>query len=250
MKLLSSSLFTVLIVAGIYEALRLSGLAPKSLLPSVQQISAELIADRNRLCAASLNTMYSVVLSLLLTVPLSLGMAFLMSLSRSVHDMLMPLLITLKSLPAVALLPLMVLLLRRPLPIQVALTISICFLPLTLAGYNGLKSARGGLRNFAIATCPHGARVFWLVTFPGAASELLLGLKLTLPLAFVGTLVAEMSNGTSGGIGNLILTANNYADYGRMFAGIIAVAVISTGSYLLLVFSIQKVFPASREVWL
>ncbi len=199
---------------------------------------------------AALNTLGSVLLSLAITLPLGFGVGLLMNLNRNFHDMLLPLLITLKSLPAVALIPFMVLFLRRPLEIQVALTVSICVLPVTLAAYSGLCMPSSALRHFAIVCARDRVRVFWLVTFPAAASELLLGFRITLPLAFVGTLVAEMSSGGSGGLGNTILTASNFSDLPKMFAAIIVVAVISTGSYISLVLLIQKLFPATREVWL
>ena len=243
-------LLSGLFLAAVYEFVRHLGIVPASVLPTIPQILIETIRNRERLSQAGLHTLGSVILSLLLTLPLGLGMAVAMALNRNVHDMMMPLLITIKSLPAVALVPFLVVAFREPLAVQTALTVSICFLPVTLAVYSGLQMSAGPLRHFALTATRRKARFFWLVTFPAAASEMLLGFKITLPLAFVGTLVAEMSSGGSDGLGNVILTTGNYSNLAGMFAAILVVAVVSTGAYLVLLLFIQRLFPASREAWL
>jgi NitT/TauT family transport system permease protein len=209
-----------------------------------------MIRERGLLFDASLETFGSVAAGLAVTLPLAILMGALMRWNRQVEEILMPLLITIKSLPAVALLPVLIVLLREPRDIRVVLTVSICFLPMTLAAYAGLRAAPQPLRHFALITASRPSQVFWQITFPAAASELLLGFRITLPLAFVGTLVAEMSAGQSGGLGNIIRTAATRATLDLPFAAIITVGILSTCSYIVLIMIIQRLYPASKEVWL
>jgi NitT/TauT family transport system permease protein len=250
MKLVVSPLLAVLALALVYEVVRHASSLPPSFLPSIPQILAEAAQNRHRLLEAAVHTISNVVLSLALTLPLGIGMGALMNWNRTIHDFLIPLLVTVKSLPAVALLPLLVVVFRKPMPVQIALTMSICFLPLTLAAYSGFRASAGPLRLFALAMTPERGRLFRLVTLPAAANELLLGLKIAMPLAFVGTLVAEMSSGGSDGLGNTILTAGNYSDMAALLSAIGVVALISTASYMAIVVVARRLFPANKGAWL
>lgn len=247
MRLLGVLISNIVGTVLVYEGVRMVGFP---VLPTSLTIYEELVRNSGRLFEASLYTLFSVFLSLVLTLPFGIALGYILSISRLLHDIMMPFLITLKSLPTVALLPLLIVLFKRPYATQIILTASICFLPITIAVTTGLRSPSGALRHFALVSSSSASRIFMLVTVPAAASELLLGFKVSLPLAFVGTMVAEMSSAEAAyGLGNTILTANNYSNFAMMIAAIIAVAITSTGTYLLLLVSIKKLLPANGDTW-
>jgi ABC-type nitrate/sulfonate/bicarbonate transport system permease component len=69
--------------------------------------------------------------------------------------------------------------------------------------------------------------VTWEVVVPAALPRILTGLQISLPIAFIVCVIAEMAGGSSG-LGGAMLAASRFADSPGTFAGIVEIAALGT----------------------
>jgi NitT/TauT family transport system permease protein len=141
------------------------------------------------------------------------------------QSFIMPYAIALKSIPIVAIAPLLVLWFGNGLEGKIVLASLICFFPILVGLSDGMQSVPKDLHHLANVWSTSKVRTLYILEIPYAAPYLFSALKVAAPLAMVGAIVAEFS-GADKGLGHAILVAAYRADTTLLFAGIILVSML------------------------
>lgn len=168
---------------------------------------------------------------------LGLGLAVVMQRWRLAEDALAPWVVLSQTVPLIALAPLVV---GWGGKIQVgafawdrwmsvALIASyLAFFPVAVGALRGLQSPTAAQVDLFRSLAASGPRTLWRLRMPAAVPYLIPALRLGAATAVVGSIVAEVSTGTQGGIGRLIISYAQSAtgDPAKPWAAIAAAAVL------------------------
>jgi NitT/TauT family transport system permease protein len=167
-------------------------------------------------------------------------LAFGSALSRTVRDATRPLAMALQVTPVVAIAPLVVIWagIDHPERAITALAAVVAFFPIFSGTLRGLTSADPDLeRLFDLYRATALQRLLRL-RLPSALPFIVEGLKVAAGLSIVGAVVAEFVAGSGGaqGLAWRILEAGNRLETAKMFAALVALALMAAAVHLIFVF--------------
>ncbi|MND89367.1 putative aliphatic sulfonates transport permease protein SsuC [compost metagenome] len=146
----------------------------------------------------------------------------------------MPVALVTQTMPLVALTPLLVLLLGRGPSVILWITISITFFPAFVTLAQGLGMVSRGALDVVRA---YGASPFTqlrLVSIPASLPYLFAAMRLAVPRALLGVMIAEwLATGT--GLGNLLNQSRGYLDYGMIWTVAVVSVLISVLFYQIVI---------------
>ena len=158
-----------------------------------------------------------------LAIVVGLVIAFLLSASRTLHQMFYPLVVVANAIPKVAVAPLLVYSIGLGLTSKTVIVFLVSFFPIVVASHAGFVSTPAEFAELARALSASRLQTFAKVRFPGALPQIFVGLKVAAPLAAVGAVVGEFS----GALHGLALELFAYSGQGRAAEGFAAVVVLS-----------------------
>jgi ABC-type nitrate/sulfonate/bicarbonate transport system permease component len=143
-----------------------------------------------------------------------------------------------KAIPAIAILPLVILVAGSTLPMKVFLVCFAAFWPFLIQVIYGVRSMDPIVLDTAKALGIRGPRRFLAISIPSAAPYLVTGMRIASAQALILCVVAEIVGGAAG-IGRNILLAQNsgVVAYPTMYAYIIVAGMLGialTGAFFLL----------------
>jgi len=144
---------------------------------------------------------------------------------RLVERIVYPYIVSLQSLPKIALAPLFVMWFGYGLTSKVVTVALICFFPLVVNTITGLLSAQRDRLDMVRTMTATRWQLFWHVKLPSAAGHIFAGLQVAVVLSLIGALVAEFV-GADRGLGNLIQISQGNMDTPGVFAVLVILAVI------------------------
>lgn len=179
------------------------------------------------------------------------SMALLISALVSEFDVLeravYPVVVGFQSIPKVALAPILVVWFGFDLGSKVAMVALICFFPCFVNAVIGLKSYSPDLIDLYRAFGASRWQIFWRVKVPSAAGHIFAGLQISVILALLGTVVAELV-ASRRGLGHVIAAAGLDFDVALMFACVVILATMGVlASQLILFIHRRVVFWESRS---
>jgi NitT/TauT family transport system permease protein len=226
----------VVLVLGAWEAAVQAGVVDSLLIPAPTQILQSLWDDRSILASDLATTTYEVVLGLLAAIVIGAALAVAMHLWAPVRKALRPLVIGSQAVPIPVIAPAIILVLGFGLAPKILLVALVCFFPVTINLYDGLRDvdpdARKLLRTFD-ATRWQSLR---FLEAPSALPSAFTGAKIAAAVAVIGAVFGEWA-GSDSGLGHLLLTANGQLETARAFAATVllfAMAVALYGLFALL----------------
>lgn len=228
----------VLVVAGLagWEALVRGGVVDELLLPAPSQVAAALWEDRDLLAPDLAVTLQEVLIGLLAAVAVGAALGIGMHVSVAIRRALRPLVIGSQAVPVPVIAPLLILVLGFGLAPKVLLVALVCFFPVTINLYDGLRrvdpDARKLLRSFDATRW----QSFRLLEAPAALPAAFTGLKVAAAVSVIGAVFAEWA-GSDAGLGHALLTANGQLETPRAFAAtflLFGLAVVLYGAFALL----------------
>jgi len=158
----------------------------------------------------------------------SVGIAVGLLLGRNelLAKLLDPILISIYSLPKVALAPLFIMWFGIGIEMKIILTATIVFFLVFLNTYSGVRAVdREQLEILRLM----GAREHHLITkvvFPSAIQWVFTGLKLSVPYALIGAIVGEIM-ASNRGLGYLLQDAAGQLDTAGVFAALVAIIALA-----------------------
>jgi NitT/TauT family transport system permease protein len=162
-------------------------------------------------------------LAVLFGVIFAIGIVHSLWLERTLYTLL----VALNSLPKVALAPLFVIWFGTGSASKTAVAISIAIFPIVIDTVLGLRSIEPDVMNMARAMRASRAQILWKIRLPQGLPSLFAGMKVSISLALVGTIVGEFVAGNRG-LGSAILVAQGTFDTPQVFASIFLLAVLGT----------------------
>jgi ABC-type nitrate/sulfonate/bicarbonate transport system permease component len=102
------------------------------------------------------------------------------------------------------------------------------FFPILLNTVTGVRSVDPVLVDTGRTFGLNRAQIIWRIMLPAAAGYILTGMRISLAIALIVTVIAEMVAGNSG-IGFYILNAQRSYLVPEMYAGVIALALLGFG---------------------
>ncbi|HEU5017615.1 MAG TPA: ABC transporter permease [Pseudolabrys sp.] len=154
-----------------------------------------------------------------------LALAFVLAQSERAAVVLRPFILAIYGIPRIALAPLFVLWFGIALASKIMMAAMVTLLLVFFNTYEGIRSADLQLKSVALVLGASRWQLFWNVTLPNASPWMLAGLRIAIPQALVGAVVAEFIAST-GGLGYLIMDTTSTLDSAGTMAGIIVLMLV------------------------
>jgi NitT/TauT family transport system permease protein len=150
--------------------------------------------------------------------------------SRLAYDVAYPLLIGFATIPKVAVVPIFVLWFGAGGVPAVLTAMIMCIFPIVVNVATGLATTEPELEDVMRALHASKLEILWNVGLPRTMPYFFASLKVSVTLAFVGTVISE-TVASNRGIGNVMMIASSNFDVPLVFAGLLILAVLGVALY-------------------
>src|SRR5690242_19997818 len=226
---LAPTLVVVVLLAA-WELIVRAGAVDPLLLPAPTSVVKSLWTDRSLLFDDLLTTTYEVVIGLVVSLILGAGLAVIMHLSPPVDRALRPLVIGSQAVPVPVIAPLFILVLGFGLAPKVLMVALVCFFPVTINLYDGLRSADPDARKLLRSFEASRLQTLRFLELPAALPETFTGIKVAAAVAVIGAVFAEWA-GSDKGLGHTLLLANGQLETARAFAATVLLFALAVALY-------------------
>ena len=220
----------VLAAIAAWQAIVALGVVDELILPAPTSVVAALWDDRAILGPDLLVTLGEVLLGLLAAIVAGAALGLAMHLWAPVRRALGPLVIGSQAVPVPVIAPLFILVFGFGLAPKVLMVALICFFPITINLYDGLRDVDPDARKL-LATLGAGRwRVLRLLEAPAALPQAFTGIKIAAAVAVIGAVFAEWA-GSERGLGHAILIASGQLETARAFAATLLLFLLAIAIY-------------------
>lgn len=161
------------------------------------------------------------------------GVAMLFVLSSAVEDTLMPVALVLRSVPLVAMTPLLVLIFGRGAVGAAVIAGLVTFFPTLVLLVQALRAIPASTLDLMDALNTSRWRLLRSVRIPCAIPALFAAARIAAPLALLGATLAEWL-ATGVGLGNLMISAASTSQYDELWASVVTVTTVSVIAYMII----------------
>jgi NitT/TauT family transport system permease protein/putative hydroxymethylpyrimidine transport system permease protein len=235
----------VLVVLGAWEAAARGGLVDPLILPAPSAVAESLVDDRATLAEDLLATAGEAVLGLLAAVVVGGAIAVAMHLWAPARKALYPLVVSSQALPIPVLAAPLILLLGFGLGPKVVVVALVCFFPVTVNLYDGLRAA--GADQVKLMRSLHASRwrTLTLLELPSALPQTFTGLRVAAAVSVIGAVFGEWS-GAENGLGHLILVSLAQLESERMWAATVLLFALALALYGAFALAERRLLPWTR----
>ena len=212
---------------------------PSFFVPSPLEVAQQPARMPGYLVGQTWTTLVETLAGFGLAVLTGVATAMILGAWRPIEHAVMPSLVALNAVPKVAIAPLLVLWLGFDLTPKVVLVWLISVFPILLATLAGLRSTPVELVELAKSLSASRLAAFLKIRLPWALPQIFTGLKVSIQLAVIGAVVAEVTSPTQG-LGALVVTSATLADTALVFTAVVLLAVLNVSLFYLIV-AIEKV---------
>ena len=230
------ALLILLVMLAGWEAVVRAGAVDELVLPAPSGVATALWEDRHILAPDLAVTAQEVLVGLAAAVALGAALGFAMHLSPAVRSALRPLVIGSQAVPIPVIAPLIVLVLGFGLAPKVLLVALVCFFPVAINLYDGLRDTDADARKLLRSLDATRWQTLRMLELPSALPAAFTGVKIAAAVAVIGAVFAEWS-GSDSGLGHALLTANGQLATARAFAAtllLFLLAIVLYGAFALL----------------
>jgi NitT/TauT family transport system permease protein len=203
---------------------------PDYIFPSPLQIAQQFNEYKGALMVAAWGTFWVTMVGFGLSIFFGVLLGFLIGSSRVAYAAVYPLMVGFNAIPKAAIVPILVVWLGIGTGPGILTAFLISFFPIMVNIATGLATLEPELEDVLRVLGAKRWDVLVKVGLPRSMPYFYGSLKIAITLAFVGTVLAEMTAGDSG-IGNLILTAGSQQRMPLAFAGLVAISVMAMAMY-------------------
>jgi NitT/TauT family transport system permease protein len=170
-------------------------------------------------------TLTEVGASLLATVVVGIALAILITWSKMLSQLLMPIITMFNSLPKIAMAPLFLLWFGYGLLPNILIAILSAFFPLVINAVTGLNAVDDDLLNLVKYLHASKLQIFVKIRIPNSLSYIFAGIKISTTFCVVGSIVGEFI-ASEKGLGYLICDAQAFVDLPTIFACLILLSLM------------------------
>jgi ABC-type nitrate/sulfonate/bicarbonate transport system permease component len=203
------------------------------LVPSPAEIAESLWENRSLLAEDGWVTLGEIVLGFACAVAIGVLFAVAMHLSSLIKDPAYPLVVASQTIPVVVLSPILVIWFGYGIVPKLAIVALICFFPITVATYDGLRSVDPAAIKLMRSLDASRRQIFQRVEAPTALPSFFSGARIAVAIAPIGAVFGEWA-GSSSGLGHLILQDLGRFETARMFAAVAVLSAIALSGYALI----------------
>lgn len=219
---------------------------PTFLLPTPDQIVGALFKARAEILENASITILEVVLGFLIGSAVGIILGIGIAYSKILEWTIYPLAIYIKTIPLIAIAPLLTLWFGYGLESKIIMVTLITFFPLVVNTAVGIRSVDQALIDLLRSISASGTQTFLKVRLPSSVPYIFSALKVAVTLSVIGALVGEFV-GSPAGLGRLALIAMSYLDAERMFAILGVLSVLGIGLFEAIVLLETIIAPWSHE---
>lgn len=216
-------------------------------LASPTEVVASLRDDRALLFDSLATTATEVLVGLAVALTIGMLAATGMHLWRPLHEAAYPLLVASQAVPLVVVAPLFIIAFDYGLWPKVAIVAVICFFPVTVNLMDGLRSVPAEQLKLMRSLGASRLQTLWKVELPSALPHLFSGLKIAATISVIGAVFGEAA-GAESGLGYLVLLDNQQLETPRAYAGVVLLAALAVGLFLLTTLAERFAVPWKRRV--
>ncbi len=198
--------------------------------PSPWQIALQFTEFGGPLLQAAWKTFWVTMVGFGLSIVVGVLLGFLVGSSRLAYTALYPLMVAFNAVPKAAVVPILVVWFGIGLGPGILTAFLISFFPITVNIATGLATMEPELEDVLRVLGAKRWDVLVKVGMPRSMPYFYGSLKIAITLAFVGTVLAEMTAGDSG-IGYLISSAGSQQRTALAFAGLVTIGAMAMAMY-------------------
>lgn len=199
-------------------------------LPSPVAIYHAFMEYRTIILDHATSTMINTMIGFVLGVVVGVFLGICIGTVPIVYAGLYPILIGFNSIPKVALVPVIVLWLGIGQPTAIATAFVLCFFPIAVNVATGLATVEPEVEDVLRSLGASKIDLIRKIGLPRAMPYFFASLKISITLAFVGTVIAE-TIASNEGIGYLMMQASSQFRVPLMFAGVAVIAALGILTY-------------------
>jgi NitT/TauT family transport system permease protein len=228
LRLIARNAFPFLVVGALWEIVARSGIFPRKLFPTLEDIARSLVdlTVAGILPHHAIDTVLRLLSGFTLAAVVGLVIGVLMGRSRLAEDICLPLVSILAPIPGLAYTPLFLLWFGPGEVSAVLLVAFVSMFPVIYNSWTGVKAVKEIWLRSAQAMGADDRRMFSHVILPGALPYILTGLRLGLAQAWRILVAVEMLAAVPWGLGWLIFGAREFLNTDAMMAGVVVIALI------------------------
>lgn len=200
-------------------------LLPLPYFPPPAAVLNALVSERETLAVSALHSLRLLAIGYAFGLAVGLPTGILMGWSPRCHYWLNPALRLIGPIPATAWIPIAMVLFPSSFSASVFLIALSCWFPITVMTWSGIANVSKAYYEVARSL---GASEWYLVSrvaLPAAMPTIFVGLFMGLGMAFVTLVVGEML-GVKAGLGWFITWAQGWAEFGKVYAALLVMAVL------------------------
>ena len=209
-------------------------------LPRPSQVLATLWDRWPALWPHTYQTLYTTLVGFGWGVTIGVVLGVLIGSSRLAFETAYPLLVGISSIPKVAVVPIFVLWFGAGTVPAVLTAMIICIFPIVVNVATGIATVEPELEDVMKTLKASKLDILWNVGLPRAMPYFFASLKVSITLAFVGSVVAE-TVASNRGIGNMMMIASASFNVPLVFAGLFILAGLGITLYLIFSFIERRV---------
>ncbi|MDP3619053.1 MAG: ABC transporter permease [Ramlibacter sp.] len=203
---------------------------PEYIFPSPWQIAQQFVEFKGPLFEAAWKTFWVTMLGFGISIVVGVMLGFLIGSSRLAYTALYPLMVGFNAVPKAAIVPILVVWFGIGLGPGILTAFLISFFPITVNIATGLATLEPELEDVLRVLGARRWDVLVKVGLPRSLPYFYASLKVAITLAFVGTVLAEMTAGDSG-IGYLMQSASSQQRMPLAFAGLVLISAMAMAMY-------------------
>ncbi|HXR87441.1 MAG TPA: ABC transporter permease [Stellaceae bacterium] len=224
----ATGVLLVLALLGLWEASARFGIVQSTNWPPFSTVLVTLVAGLGdgELLPLVLSTLWRMARAYAVGCGIGVSLGFAIALYRPVRQLLLPTIELLRPIPIPAIIPPLIFLLGLGDALRIFAVAFACFFPVALNTIAGVQSVEPVYHQVARTFGVPRVTALRRVVFPAALPFILAGLRTSLGIAFVVTVIAEMIVGNEG-LGNYLVTMQFAMKTSEMYAGIILLTAIA-----------------------
>jgi NitT/TauT family transport system permease protein len=218
--------FLVLLWQGVVTLLQV----PEFIFPSPWLIGKAMVEFADPIAHAAWQTFWVTMVGFGISIVVGVLLGFLVGSARLAYASMFPLLVAFNAVPKAAIVPILVVWFGIGTGPGILTAFLISFFPITVNIATGLATLEPELEDVLRVLGAKRWDVLIKVGLPRSLPYFYASLKIAITLAFVGTVLAEMTAGDSG-IGYLMQTAGSQQRLALAFAGLVVIGAMAMAMY-------------------
>lgn len=215
---------------------------PHYLLATPKAVLEQLWTQHQLLLMHSQVTLIEILLGLLCGFALGLTSALILSISKQLRALLLPIFVLSQAIPVFAIAPLLVLWFGYGISSKIVMAILIIYFPVTAACFDGLRNTPKQWLELAQTMQISPLNCLLKVKLPASLPSLASGLRIATSIAPIGAIVGEWV-GSSSGLGYLMLQANARMQVDLMFSALFLLMLMALTLYFFVDLTLKRLIP-------